>query len=372
MDVQGNEAAPAAAPIDFTPTLPEGTGDINPRDAGRMLSDAREKALKAATEQAEKPSQQQRDGSGRFAAAQTESALEGADAAAETPSGEDEGAEADLQPIAPPTSWTKAEKERFATLPRETQEYLSTRESEREAAIGKSQREAAERTKAVEAREQAAETARQQYEQAAQRTLEVLNREMAKDFGDIRSQADVDKLAAEDPFRFAQFQARMMGLQNMQAEVANAERQRAEQKKQTFEAWAKEQDNAFEKKFPVFADKDKAREIRDGFVSYLTEVVGVPKDALPQLSNEPLFRDAMYQHVLYDAYQWNAARENAKKAAAVQKPAPQRPGVAPARGQQFQEEIAAAQARLKDARGIEAVRAGAALLAASRKAAARR
>ena len=54
-------------------------------------------------------------------------------------------------PIAPPRSWTKAEKERFATLPRETQEYLAERETERDREVRRSQNETAEKLKGLTA-----------------------------------------------------------------------------------------------------------------------------------------------------------------------------------------------------------------------------
>src|SRR5882672_4996536 len=44
--------------------------------------------------------------------------------------------------IEPPRSWTKEEKERFFSLPRETQEYLANREQERDREIRRSQNEA--------------------------------------------------------------------------------------------------------------------------------------------------------------------------------------------------------------------------------------
>jgi hypothetical protein len=69
-----------------------------------------------------------------------------------------------LPPIEPPRSWTKAEKERFQSLPRETQEYLHTREQERDTAFRRSQNEIAEQRKAAKAEREAAEKVRQQYE----------------------------------------------------------------------------------------------------------------------------------------------------------------------------------------------------------------
>src|SRR5207247_451171 len=79
-------------------------------------------------------------------------------AAAHAPPGETEDvtepAVEEPPPIEPPRSWTKGEKERFQSLPRETQEYLAEREQERDRTIRQSQNEAAEKLKGLTAREQ--------------------------------------------------------------------------------------------------------------------------------------------------------------------------------------------------------------------------
>src|SRR5271166_1728543 len=69
-------------------------------------------------------------------------------------------------PIEPPRSWKADEKERFKSLPRETQAYLAERETERDRALNRSQNEAAEKLKGLTAKEQAVEQARAQYEAA--------------------------------------------------------------------------------------------------------------------------------------------------------------------------------------------------------------
>jgi hypothetical protein len=111
--------------------------------------------------------------------------------------------------------------------------------------------------------------------------------------------------------------------------------------------------------------------VRAGVTSYLTKEIGVPEEALQKLWNTDLFRDAMWQRVVYDASRFHAAQQAAKSAVPAPKPQVQRPGVAASRGSQFQDEIVAAQTRLKSARGTEAARAAADLIAAKRKAARR-
>lgn len=356
-------AAPAAAAAIPMPAAPDDAASrpISVDQAAKAMSDWRSKQ--------EQPVEKPRAPDGKFAAAQ-ESPLEGADAAAETPSGEEEGAEvAEEPPIEPPHSWTKAEKERFASLPRETQSYLAERESARDAELNRRQNEAAEKSKALEAKEQAAETARQQYESAAQNALALLQQQQASEFGDIKTHADVNKLATEDPFRFAQWQARQMQIAAQHQEVENLNRQRKEQQDNTFKAWSKEQDDKFAKQFPEFGDPEKGAKITASLQSYLTKTVGVPEEALPELKNNSLFRDAMFQRVLYDASRFHAAQQAAKSAVPASKPQVQRPGVAAQRGSQNAEAITAAQDRLKNSRGNNAALAAAELMAAKRKAA---
>ena len=91
----------------------------------------------------------------------------------EETSSDDEGGDDpegdDLPPIDPPASWTKAEKEAFAALPRAHQETISERERARVADIRRTQDEAAQVRKAAEAAREGAEKARQQYEEAPSR-----------------------------------------------------------------------------------------------------------------------------------------------------------------------------------------------------------
>lgn len=363
-------ATPAESTIAPAPSLPADSGPVDARTAASAISAWRAKAL-AQAEPAEKTEQPREKGRFTSAAAPQESTPEGDDTAAETPSGEEEGAEAET-PIEPPHSWTKAEKERFASLPRETQAYLAERESARDAELNRRQHETAEKSKALEAKEQAAEQARQQYETAAQNALRTLNAQVASEFADIKTQDDVVKLATEDPFRAIQFKARQDQLNALHQEVQANEQKKAQDEQERFKTWSKEQDDKFSKRFPDFNDPEKGPKLRASVQSYLTKEVGVPEDVLPKLWNNPLFRDEMFQRVIYEASRWHDGKQRAQAAVQAPKPAPQRPGVAPQKGSQLQEEIAAATTRLQNSRGIEAARAAADLMAAKRRASARR
>src|SRR5437764_1181432 len=170
MTVENTGDQPAAETIAVAPA-PASDGPINARDAMRSLVDWRNKS--AAAERKETPAP---DASAEPATPEpTESTAQANDAAPAEgqPSGETESQpEPAAEPlIEPPRSWTKDEKERFKTLPRETQEYLAERETERDREIRRSQNEAAEKLKGLSAKEQAVEQARQQYEAALPQLL---------------------------------------------------------------------------------------------------------------------------------------------------------------------------------------------------------
>jgi hypothetical protein len=84
-------------------------------------------------------------------------------------------------PIEPPRSWTKEDKELFASLPRATQERLAERERSRESDFLRRQNEAAEKLKGLSAKEQAVELARQHYETALPQLLATLQSQQAGD-----------------------------------------------------------------------------------------------------------------------------------------------------------------------------------------------
>lgn len=360
---EDTNAAPAAE-SDFAPTLPADTGALSPMDAARMLSKQRSEAQQPTED---KP-QRDRDPTGRFVAKESTSQEDDAGPDDPVPGETAQDDPAELPPIDPPRSWSKEDKELFNSLPRETQERVADRERSRESDFLKRQNEATEKSKALEAKEQAAEQARQRHEQAATNALQVLQQQTAAEFSDIKSMDDVRKLAEADPFRFAQFQARQMQLQAQANEVERLNQQREKETQDRFKTWSAEQDSIFEKKFPEFADKEKVSGLRKGITDYLTSEVGVPAEALPKLWDTELFRDAMFQRVVYDASRFHAAQQKAKAAAQKPLPAPQRPGAASDKRDQHREAVDQARTNLKSAKGIRAVEAGLELLRAHRAA----
>jgi hypothetical protein len=356
-----SEAAPATqeaapGPIDYQPpALSQEALSLD--DAVRMLS---EPPKKPEEEQAEAPAK---------AAEQEESAK--ADADPEKAPGEQAQAdeqEAELPPIDPPRSWTQAEKERFQSLPRETQEYLSHREQERETALRRSQNEIAEQRKAIEVERQKAEQVKQQYEAqlpALMRELESVNQAQ---FSDIKSMEDVVKLQAEDPFRFQAWQVHQMRMQAVKQEA-----DRAEQEKQAAEQsnWARhvQEENARAVEFiPELADKTKGEALTKRVASELLPELGFKDSELAELAtgkSKLSIYDHRVQRLLADALKLRDIQK--AKVAAVSKPVPpvQKPGVAAPRGAAQAQSIQALNQKLSASGSVDDALA---LLMAQRKA----
>ena len=361
-DVTTGAEAPSA-PIP-APALPADTGRVNAREAGNIISEWRAK------QQAPAEKTEQTRVNGRFAAAPQESTAQAEDAAPpKEATGETQDADpAELPPLERPRSWAKEKAEHWSTLDRTTQELLLDFDKTTSEATRRSQNEAADQRKAAEAEKQAAEQARQQHEALAQNSLQILQQQQASEFADIKTHADVQKLATDDPFRFAQWQAKQMVIQSQMQEVRELQSRREQEKAQTFKAWAEDQDTKFTKQFPEFGDSEKGPKLRESVKTYLTKEIGVPADALAKLWETDLFRDAMWQRVVYEASRFSAAQQQAKSALQVPKPPVLKPGVAAQKGAAVQQEIADAQSRLKESRGISSLSAARDLIAAKRKA----
>ena len=132
-----------------------------------------------------------------------------------------------LPPIEPPRSWTKEDKELFTSLPRETQERIAERERSRESDFLRRQNEAADKLKGLTAKEQAVEQARQQYEAALPILLENLQGAMAGEFADIKTMADVQKMASEDWPRYIRWDAQQKQIAVVKQELSAAEARQA-------------------------------------------------------------------------------------------------------------------------------------------------
>lgn len=317
-------AEPIAVPVS-TPAQADNTS-ISASEAARQLSNWRYKKNNPET-QAEPPAEQ----------ASAEPPHEPAQAEADPPQ-EAPGDTTEQQPdpvveelpsIEPPRSWTKEEKEEFLTYPREAQEKIARREQDRETTLRRSQNEAAEKLKGLTVKEQQAEQARQQYEAALPALLQSLQEAHSGEFSDIKTMADVERLAREDWPRYALWDAQQKKLAAVAQQASTArERQVAEFKTQ-WATFAQKEDQALLDKAPELSDTKRAQKIADSAVNVLKDLGFTESDLASAWNGESSvsLRDHRIQLLILDAIKYREAKVTAAKPAPKPIPQVQRPGV---------------------------------------------
>jgi hypothetical protein len=255
--------------------------------------------------------------------------------AAQDPGERTEGADRQQEPapIEPPRSWTKEDKELFTGLPRATQERLAERERSREGDFLRRQNEAADKLKGLTAKEQAVEQARQQYEAALPQLLHTLQQQQAGEFADIKSMADVERLAREDWPRYLLWDLQQKKVAEVTQHMFAAQHRQAQEKLTQFVEFAKRQDDLFKEKVPDMADETKAAELQKKALAVLGDL-GFDEAELVPLWNghkELSLRDHRLQLLIRDATLWREAQAKAKAAATKPVPPVQRPGAATVR-----------------------------------------
>lgn len=367
----GGEGAPAPISV----ITPAGSDDFSSvTAAARALAQARHR----------KPQDNSTPADGAetaAAAAQTQSpAASAADDAApaegqpsgETTDGVPEPVEAQASdpPIEPPRSWTKEAKERWQSLPRETQEYLATREQERERELRRGQNEAAEKLKGLTAKEQAVEQARQQYEAALPQLMAALQSQQQGEFADIRTVADVEKLAREDWPRYLQWDLAQKKVAAVSQQAAEAQQRAQNEQRQKFAEFAKREDDRFIERAPELSDPKKAEALQRSAMTVLKDL-GFEDSELAQAwqgAKDLSLRDHRVQLLIRDATLYRDAQAKAKAATIRPIPPVQRPGVSQGKGAQHEAAIQTLNKRLDGASGVNALRAAAELLRTRRAA----
>jgi len=318
-----------SAPAPLAEIVPAPASDsTSPRDLANFLTDYRHKRdAKEREPETEAPAAPEK------AAAEPEKAEE-ADAApaeeatSEQPTEDQAEPEAELPPIEPPRSWTKEEKDEFKTYPRQAQEIIARREQDRESALRKGQNETAEQRKALEAERSKVEQARQQYEAALPQLLQTLQEQQQGEFADIKTMADVERLAREDWPRYALWDAQQKKIASVQQELNSAQQRQAEEFRSKWSEFASKEDAAFLEKAPEMADKAKATKIADASVALLKDL-GFTEPDLAKLWNGEAsvsLRDHRVQLLIRDAARYRDAQAAAKKAVVKPVPPVQRPG----------------------------------------------
>lgn len=234
-------------------------------------------------------------------------------------------------PIEPPRSWTKDRKEQFKALPRDLQQYVADRVQEQDREFRTRQNEVAEKLKGLTAREQEADKARQQYETKIASALEVLEKEQLRDFPDIKTFADVEKMALEDPFRKIQWDTHQQKMQVAAWEKQQADARKAQEQQSKRNAYETEQNARLIELVPEMADPKKASELRTRAVAMLTDDLGLKTDQLSRWmaddTGHEILSNAGIQKLIADGLKYRDIQAAPKAIAAKPVPPVQRPGV---------------------------------------------
>lgn len=339
-DDLGGHAVDAAPVVESAPPITQ--EHLTASDAARLLASMRGQKEQPA-ESAEQP-----------ATADPELAEE-ANASPEEATGEEpEASEAETPPIEPPRSWTKEAKERWASLPRDTQEYLAQREEERDRGLNRSQTELAEQRKAIEAERDAMAKVKSEYEGKLPALMQALHDVNNQQFADIRTQADLDKLAVEDPFRWIQFQTHQQRMQAVQQELQKAEQQKTTESQTKWNNHVQEESAKFVEMLSD-ADKGKIKEIAAAAPEFLEGKGFTPQELADLASGKDKLSiyDRRVQSLILDGMKYRDLQKAPPKAAPKTLPPVQKPGAAQPRGAANAQNIQALNAKLSASGRLE-------------------
>src|SRR5215472_7564159 len=179
----------------------------------------------------------------------------------------------------------------------------------------------------------AVEQARQTYEAALPQLLQTLQQQQAGEFADIKSMADVERLAREDWPRYLLWDLQQKKVAEVTQHMLAAQHRQAHEKLTQFVEFAKREDDLFKEKVPDMADDTKAAQLQRQALAVLSDL-GFDEAELVPLWNgqkELSLRDHRLQLLIRDATLWREAEKKAKAAATKPVPPVQRPGAATSR-----------------------------------------
>lgn len=347
---------------------PAGNEPLSAMDAARSLADARYKREAEAERQAE-PAPQESEAKAEEAAPP--------ETATSDETGQSAEPEENLPPIEPPKFWKSEEKERFKSLPRDTQAYIAEREQARDAEIRRTQNEAADQRKALEAKLSEVEKARTKYVEGLSIQDQAYERESAEKFPNIKSMADIEFLANEalrlsnsgDVAGASQIQTYLTAWQThnnkwaaIRAERAEAERQQSAERSTKWTDHVQKENAKAAELIPELADKEKGPALMNRATERLADL-GFGQDELRKLATGEE-KISIFDHRLQQLIHSDLKLQDIQKARAnvVSKPLPpaQRPGTGKAPSGAAAQ-IDALSKKLANATGLEAIRIGAEL-----------
>lgn len=233
---------------------------------------------------------------------------------------------ADAASIEPPASWRAADQELFRGLPPALQERIATREQQRERAVNEALRESAAQRRAAEGERATFEAERQHFQQQLDTLILNAHNELAVEFADIRTPADLVALAQKDPARYAVLRARQDALQHAQAEQTRLHARAVEQQSAQLRTVIEQEKRTLIEKRPDLKDKAVRDRLARDLKEYAISAGYTPEQFDGNLSHVNLL--ILEKAMLYD-------RAQRARAGAASRPVPrvQTPGTAATRGE---------------------------------------
>src|SRR5262245_23515717 len=189
-----------------------------------------------------------------------------------------------------------------------------------------------------------------------------LNSQVMGEFADIKSWADAEKLAQEDPFRFQRYQLAQTKMRAAQEELQLAQQRQYDDDVRRWKEHKTKQDNLFNERVPSDV-KSRLPDLVKRTAPYLKEM-GFTQEEIDNAwdwKSGPgtlggQFRDHRAQLIILDALLWRdaqaKAREISKQKASI--PPVQKPGVSRPRGADSESEISSLEKQLSNTSGARA------------------
>lgn len=353
-DVTVTTEAPVSVPAD----APDFS---SPTSAGKALAEARWKR-----DQAQNPPAESADP----ATAETELADE-ANTSPETVPGETQEADPALPPVERPRSWSKDDDDDWNALPRTRQEKIAANERAREADINRRISEAATERAAIKAEREAAEQEKKNYQGKLPALMQALQDVSDREFPDIKSIADYERLAmeahritTEDPFRALQignylkaFDAHQQKLIAVNAELTAAEDSKRRATETELNSYKNTQDARFLEFAPELAEPAKKAEVMERAVKALTDDIGFTMEELNEFSSNPATARLLYhsgiQKLVYNYLKFSDLKAAPAKAVPKDLPPVVRPGTSKPAGAAVSERVQALDNRLTNSGSLK-------------------
>ena len=155
---------------------------------------------------------------------------------------------------------------------------------------------------------------------------------MLRNFGDIRTDADVARLAQTDPQKFVALQAHANRWNLLQGEIQKTQAAQQQLYQHQFKAYAKAQDEIADRLIPELTHEESKRPLQQAAAAELNDAGFTLDEVRAAYDGGAPFhlRDARVQRVLADAAKWRMSQQ---RGASINQnrnriPPVQRPGIA--------------------------------------------